>query len=157
MRDVHHDARNHNQAEIRRYVKNHLDYGVVMICCALWVRNGKCPVLGEWSADDAEVDDFNDEEGANDVAKQDPEGELESRKHAAIEVSRPRSHGVLRGGWVGENSAYTTRRRKVHMQIFTPHVVTIILCSRPMTTLDPKIRFFTSAGLARIEASCSGG
>jgi hypothetical protein len=91
MGDVNHDAGNDNQAEVRRYVKNHLDYGVVMICRALWVRNGKCPVLGEWSADDAEVDNFNDEERDYDIAKQNPEGELESRKHAAIEVSRPRS------------------------------------------------------------------
>jgi hypothetical protein len=59
-----------------------------MICSALWVRNGKCPVLREWSANDSEVDDFDNKEGDDDVSEENPEREFESRKHAAIEVSR---------------------------------------------------------------------
>jgi hypothetical protein len=91
MGDINHDAGNHNQAEIRRNVKNHLDNGIVMICGALWVRNGKCPVLREWMANDSEVDHFDDEEGDDDIPEENPESKLESRKHAATEVSRPRS------------------------------------------------------------------
>jgi hypothetical protein len=91
MCDVDHDARNYDQAKVRRDVKNHLHDGIIMVCSALWVRNWKSPVLGEWSADDAEVDHFNNEEGDDDISEENPESELEFRKHATIEVSRSRS------------------------------------------------------------------
>jgi hypothetical protein len=64
--------------------------------------------LREWPADDAVIDDFDDKEGDDDVSEENPEREFESRKHAAIEVSKPRSlkqegskskHEVLRCGW----------------------------------------------------------
>lgn len=145
-----HGQRDQDEAEVRADVEDHLNDRVIVVGSALEVLDGHGPILVERAAKDTVVNDLDYNEPNPYVPKESP--------HCDFEAGKVTAEGVRYFRLEGERSrTYKRRIKKTQMHSLTPQVEAIIDCSRAMTILEPRMRFWTSEGLARIAASCSGG
>jgi hypothetical protein len=140
-----------DESEVRRDIENHLQDTVVMIRGALQVLDRHSPILIERSAEYTIVEDLDECEANPDVDEEEPHSALILWKLSAAQ------HLIRSCLLEGGRRTYNRRISKVQMQSFTPQVEAIMHCSRAMTILEPRMRFLTSLGSARMESCCSGG